>query len=83
MSKKCPHYGSYNTEAAIGNNVGRGFVHVGRGILAVEAMTVGSQKGPTAGKVAGYSVWKNTVPAPSIGTSAVIAEKSSDKKIII
>lgn len=62
MSKKCPHCGSYNTEAAIGNYVGRGLIHIGRGLLAAGAMTVGSIGGPTTGKAAGYTVWKNTEP---------------------
>jgi len=62
MSKKCPYCGSYNTEAAIENYVGRGLVNVGRGVLAFGAATIGAIGGPIIGQGAGYTVWKNTDP---------------------
>jgi len=62
MSQKCPYCSSYNTEAAIENYVGRGLVHIGRGLLTAGTMTVASIGGPTFSKVAAYSVWKNTDP---------------------
>ena len=62
MSKKCPHCGSYNTEVAIGNYVGRGIINVGRAALTLGAYVVGGLAGPTTGKTFGYGTWKNTDP---------------------
>lgn len=62
MSKQCPHCGSYNTEAAIDNYVGRGMVNIGRAALAIGASLIGSLGGPTTGKVFAMGTWKNTDP---------------------
>lgn len=62
MSKKCPHCGSYNTETAVINWVGRGLLHAGRLALSAGAGIVGSIGGPNTGKIAAYQTWRNTEP---------------------
>lgn len=62
MSKRCPHCGSYNTEAAIENYVERGIVNIGRVLLTAGATTVGSLVNPVIAQGSGREVWKNTEP---------------------
>lgn len=63
MSKKCPHCGSYNTEAAVINWVGRGLLNAGRGVLALGAGLIGGIIMPGGGAGAlGSKTWQNTKP---------------------
>lgn len=66
MSLKCPHCGSYNTEAVISNWVGRGVINTGRAALSVGAALVGGLFMKSGGaSYLGSKVWKATAPSES------------------
>ena len=65
MSKKCKYCDSHDTELATSKWVGRGFLNVGRGVLATGAalgafVISGGRNG--YGGYAGQKVWEETDP---------------------
>lgn len=75
MSKQCPHCGSWNTEVAVGNYVGRGLVNIGRFALAAGATMVVGFFNHTAGHGAGHAVIHNTDPGTFYGHRCCVCGK--------
>jgi len=65
MSEQCTCCGSFDTETAYGNYLGRGLLHAGRFVLAAGAACTVGIVSKAAGVAAGAAVMRGTKPSDS------------------